>query len=90
MRKSQLKPSISLKEKFQSIIQILADIRIELIFQRMVFRLAFIFLKPFKRLFGWFINLQTSFQMFYEENPCYMFGCHGIEVVFKPDTGTEE
>ena len=59
------------------------DIRIRISSQRLIFRSSFKILNPFKKLFGWFINLHTVLQAYYEENLCYMFPCHGIEVVFK-------
>lgn len=60
------------------------DIRIRISSQRLIFRSSFKILNPFKKLFGWFINLHAALQAYYEENLCYMFPCHGIEVVFKP------
>ena len=59
--------------------------RIIIVSQRLIFRSAFKLLNPFKKLFGWFINLHTILQQYYEENICYMIPCHGIEVVFTPD-----
>jgi ubiquinone/menaquinone biosynthesis C-methylase UbiE len=60
------------------------DIRIRISSQRLIFRSSFKILNPLKKLFGWFINLHNVLQAYYEENLCYMFPCHGIEVVFKP------
>ena len=60
------------------------DIRIRISSQRLIFRSSFKLLNPIKKLFGWFINLHTRLQEYYEENLCYLFPCHGIEVVFKP------
>ena len=60
------------------------DIRIRISSQRLIFRSSFKILNPLKKLFGWFINLHTVLQAYYEENLCYVFPCHGIEVVFKP------
>jgi predicted SAM-dependent methyltransferase len=61
------------------------DTRIKVLSLRLIFRSAFRFLNPFKKLFGWFVNLTAFMQQFYEENLCYFFPCHGIEVVFTPD-----
>ena len=60
------------------------DIRIRIISQRLVFRSSFKVINPVKKLFGWFLNLHTILQEYYEENLCYAFPCHGIEVVFCP------
>jgi len=61
------------------------DIRIEILSQRLVFRSAFKLINPLKKLFGWFINLNSYLQQYYEENLCYLIPCHGIELVFTPD-----
>ena len=61
------------------------DTRIEILSQRLVFRSSFRFLKPLKKLIGWFLNLHTGLQQYYEENLCYLFPCHGLELVFGPD-----
>jgi len=61
------------------------DIRIEILSQRLVFRSSFRLLKPLKKLIGWFLNAHTCVQQYYEENLCYLFPCHGIELVFRPD-----
>jgi ubiquinone/menaquinone biosynthesis C-methylase UbiE len=58
------------------------DIRIRILSQRLIFRSSFKMINPFKKLFGWFVNLHASFREYYEENLCYLFPCHGIEVVF--------
>lgn len=58
------------------------DIRIKILSQRLIFRSSFKIINPFKKLLGWLINLHTSFMEYYEENLCYIFPCHGIEVVF--------
>ena len=60
------------------------DIRIKILSQRLIFRSSFKIIKPFKKLCGWIINLNTSFKEYYEENLCYIFPCHGIELVFTP------
>ena len=61
------------------------DIRITVLSQKLKFRSSFSILKPLKNLFGRFINLHSSIQEYYEENLCYLFPCHGIEIVFAPD-----
>ena len=61
-----------------------ADFRIKVTSQRLVFRSSFKVINPFKKLFGWFVNLHSVLQEYYEENLCYIFPCHGIEIVFKP------
>jgi len=58
------------------------DIRIRIVSQRLIFKSSFKIINPFKKLLGWFINLHTSLKEYYEENLCYIFPCHGIEVVF--------
>lgn len=60
------------------------DIRIRILSQRLVFRSSFKVINPIKKLLGWFINLHTILQEYYEENLCYILPCHGIEVVFSP------
>jgi SAM-dependent methyltransferase len=60
------------------------DFRIKVTAQRLIFRSSFKVINPLKKLFGWFINLHSVLQEYYEENLCYMFPCHGIEIVFKP------
>ncbi len=58
------------------------SLRIRVISQRLVFRSAFKLLNPWKKLFGWLVNRHHLLQEFYEENMCYAFPCHGIEIVF--------
>jgi predicted SAM-dependent methyltransferase len=58
--------------------------KINILSQRLIFRSAFKLINPFKKLFGWFINLHPLLQQYYEENLCYLVPCHGIEMVFKP------
>lgn len=58
--------------------------KINILSQRLIFRSAFKLINPFKKLFGWFINLHPLLQQYYEENLCYLVPCHGIEIVFKP------
>ena len=60
------------------------EIRVRILSQRLIFRSSFKVIQPFKKLFGWFLNLHTTLQEYYEENLCYMLPCHGIEIVFKP------
>ena len=59
-----------------------SDIRMRIVSQRLKFRSSFAFLKPLKSLFAWVINRHSRLQEFYEENLCYAFPCHGIEIVF--------
>lgn len=60
------------------------DIRIKILSQKLLFRSSFKIVNPFKKLLGWFINLHSSLQEYYEENLCYILPCHGIEVIFQP------
>ncbi|HIJ71308.1 MAG TPA: methyltransferase domain-containing protein [Planctomycetes bacterium] len=62
------------------------DVRIRILSQRLKFRSSFKIINPAKKLLGWFINLHTLLQEYYEENLCYLFPCHGIEIVFSPDS----
>ena len=62
------------------------DVRIRVLSQRLKFRSSFKIINPIKKLLGWFINLHTLLQEYYEENLCYLFPCHGIEIVFRPDS----
>jgi len=62
------------------------DIRIRILSQRLKFRSSFKILNPFKKLLGRFFNLHKLLQEYYEENLCYLFPCHGIEIVFTPDS----
>ena len=62
------------------------DVRIRILSQRLKFRSSFKILNPVKKLLGWFINLHPLLQGYYEENLCYLFPCHGIEIVFRPDS----
>ena len=62
------------------------DTRINIVSQRLKFRSAFSILNPFKKLIGWFLNLHPVLQAYYEENLCYVFPCHGIEIVFTPNS----
>jgi len=57
-------------------------LRIRILSQRLLFRSTLKLLNPWKKLFGWFINRHYLLQEFYEENLCYLFPCHGIEIVF--------
>ena len=59
--------------------------KIKILSQRLIFRSSFKLINPCRKLFGWFINLHTLFQQYYEENLCYLFPCHGIELIFTPD-----
>ena len=60
-------------------------IRIKIIHQKLTFRSSFKILRPFKKLFGWFVNLHPLLQAYYEENLCYLLPCDGINIVFTPD-----
>lgn len=60
------------------------DVRIRILSLKLKFRSTFKLLNPFRKLWGRFINLHPCLQRFYEENLCYLFPCHGIEVVFRP------
>ncbi|MHC5061474.1 MAG: class I SAM-dependent methyltransferase [Planctomycetota bacterium] len=62
------------------------DIRIRILSQRLKFRSSFKLLNPVKKMTGWFFNLHTLLQEYYEENLCYIVPCHGIEIVFRPDS----
>ncbi len=62
------------------------DTRILILSQRLKFRSIFSILNPFKKLIGWFLNLHPALQAYYEENLCYIFPCHGIEIVFTPNS----
>ncbi len=62
------------------------DTRILILSQRLKFRSIFSILNPFKKLIGWFLNLHPALQAYYEENLCYAFPCHGIEIVFTPSS----
>ena len=62
------------------------NVRIRILSQRLKFRSSFKLLGPLKKLFGWFINLHPLVQAYFEENLCYLFPCHGIEIVFTPDS----
>jgi ubiquinone/menaquinone biosynthesis C-methylase UbiE len=59
--------------------------RINILSQRLVFRSSFKLLNPLRKLFGKLVNLNRFTQAYYEENLCYLFPCHGIEIVFSPD-----
>jgi SAM-dependent methyltransferase len=60
------------------------NIRINIISQRLVFRSPFWLSRQVKKAFGFIINCSGSFMEFYEQHLCYMFPCHGIEIVFMP------
>jgi predicted SAM-dependent methyltransferase len=62
------------------------NVRIRILAQRLKFRSSFKIINPVKKLFGWIINLNKLMQEYYEENLCYLFPCHGIEIVFTPDS----
>ena len=60
------------------------DVRINIISQRLVFRSPFWLSRQIKKAFGFIINCHRSLMEFYELHLCYIFPCHGIEVVFIP------
>ena len=60
------------------------DIRINIISQRLVFRSPFRLSRQIKKAFGFMINCHRSIMEFYEQHLCYIFPCHGIEIVFMP------
>ncbi len=60
------------------------DIKINIVSLRLVFRSPFWFSRKFKKIFGLLINSHRSLLEFYEQHLCYIFPCHGIEVVFTP------
>ncbi|HUU41801.1 MAG TPA: methyltransferase domain-containing protein, partial [Desulfatiglandales bacterium] len=61
------------------------NIRINILSLRLVFRSSFKLLNPLRKVFGIFVNINSFTQAYYEENLCYLFPCHGIEIVFSPD-----
>jgi len=61
------------------------DIRINVMSQRLVFRSPFWLSRQLKKPLGFVFNCHRSMQEFYEQHLCYVFPCHGIEVVFAPD-----
>ena len=61
------------------------DIRINIIFQRLIFKSPFWFSRQIKKLLGFVFNCHRSIQEFYEEHLCYIFPCYGIEIIFAPD-----
>jgi SAM-dependent methyltransferase len=62
-----------------------SDIRIRILSLKLKFRSSFKVLNPIRKIWGRFINLHPRIQEYYEENLCFMFPCHGIEIVFEPD-----
>ncbi|MCP4613415.1 MAG: class I SAM-dependent methyltransferase [Planctomycetes bacterium] len=60
------------------------NIRINIISQRLVFRSPFRLSRQIKKVFGFLINCHRSIMEFYEQHLCYIFPCHGIEIVFIP------
>jgi len=77
-----VKPQYQLRRKVPDYY---TNTKIRILSQRLIFRSSFKLINPFKKLFGWFINLHALFQQYYEENLCYLFPCHGIELIFTPD-----
>ena len=76
-----VEPELQLRRKVPNFY---TDIRIKIISQRLVFRSPFWLSRQFKKAFGFIINCSSIFMEFYEQNLCYMFPCHGIEIVFMP------
>jgi len=60
------------------------DIRINIISRQLVFRSPFWLSRQIKKAFGFLINCHRFFIEFYEQHLCYIFPCHGIEIVFMP------
>ena len=60
------------------------DIRINIISQRIVFRSPSWLRRKIKKFLGLIFNSHQILQEFYEENLCYLFPCHGIEIIFTP------
>jgi len=77
-----VKPQYQLRRKVPDYY---TNTKIRILSQRLIFRSAFKIINPFRKLFGWFINLHTLLQQYYEENLCYLIPCHGIELIFTPD-----
>jgi len=77
-----VKPQYQLRRKVPDYY---SGIRIRILSQRLIFRSSFKLINPLKKLFGRLVNLHTLFQQYYEENLCYLFPCHGIELIFAPD-----
>jgi SAM-dependent methyltransferase len=59
-----------------------AKTRIRIISKRLVFRSPFKLVNPIKKFLGWFINLNSWLQEYYEGNLCFILPCEGIELVF--------
>ena len=60
------------------------DIRINIISLRLVFRSPFWLSRQIKKAFGILINCHRFLKEFYEQHLCFIFPCHGIEIVFMP------
>jgi len=58
------------------------NIRINIISQRLLFKSPFWITHQLKKVLGFVFNCHHSLQEFYEEKICYIFPCHGIEIVF--------
>jgi SAM-dependent methyltransferase len=61
------------------------DIRINIISQQLIFKSPFWLSRQIKKPLGLLFNCHPSLQEFYEQHLCYIFPCHGIEVVLVPD-----
>ena len=60
------------------------DIRINIVSLHLVFRSPFWVSRKLKKIFGFLVNYHRSLTEFYEQHLCYIFPCHGIEIVFTP------
>ena len=60
------------------------NVRINIVSQRLIFRSPFWLSRQAKKAFGFLVNCHRSIMEFYELHLCYIFPCHGIEIVFTP------
>jgi SAM-dependent methyltransferase len=60
------------------------DIRINIISLKLVFRSPFWFSNKIKMAIGFIFNRHRFLMEYYEHHLCYLFPCHGIEIVFEP------
>ena len=61
------------------------DFKIRIISHKLVFDAPFPLRAIFMRCIGSLFNLNRFMQELYEGSFCYIFPCHGIEVIFAPD-----
>jgi SAM-dependent methyltransferase len=59
-----------------------SDLRIRIVSQKLVFRSAFAWMNPCRKLFGWAVNRHSRLQEFYEGHWSSVVPCHGMEIVF--------